>query len=80
MKKRSVRSVLFSLIIVASICSYVFLTTASFNFEQATTETAQEQQLMENELDGDDQEIYVPDVAFIKKFLEASRKILTTTF
>jgi len=80
MRKKSTRTILFSLVIAASICSYVFLNAVSFCFEDAAAAPQNEQQVMEEELDSNTTEIYVPDVAVIKKFLEASRKILTSTF
>ncbi len=78
MKKTNTRTILLGLLVAASFGSYIFLHTASFDGKMYSTEVPSEQQVIEEEIESNSPEIYVPDVAVIKKMLETTRKFLTS--
>jgi hypothetical protein len=77
MKKVSTRTVLFVLLIAASLSSYIFLST------RADTHTASEAELIKeatvNEGTEAQEEIVLPDVRLLKKAIETGKRLVPTS-
>ena len=74
MKKSVTRTVLLSLLIAASIGSYIYLNSVSpgaFSYEQAVSEEEYEENMESN-----DAEIILPDIHLIKKVVETGKRLL----
>ncbi|MCB0559250.1 MAG: hypothetical protein H6573_18025 [Lewinellaceae bacterium] len=74
MKKSSTRTVLFSLLISASIGSYIYLNSLSspmVSFDQAAGVEEYEEDIESN-----DAEIILPDVHLIKKVIETGKRLI----
>ena len=74
MKKSSTRTVLFCLLIAASIGSYIYLNSLSSpmaSFEQTT-----DLEEFEEDIESNDAEIILPDIHLIKKVVETGKRLL----
>ncbi|MCO6476511.1 MAG: hypothetical protein J5I94_07810 [Phaeodactylibacter sp.] len=73
MKKSSTRTVLFSLLIAASLGSYIYLHSLSGQpvYEQAATEEEYNE-----DIESSDAEIILPDIQLIKKAVETGRRLI----
>ena len=74
MKKSSTRTVLFCLLIAASIGSYIYLNSLSspmVSFDQAAGVEEYEEDIESN-----DAEIILPDVHLIKKVIETGKRLI----
>jgi hypothetical protein len=72
MKKSTTRSLLFIVLLAASIGAYAFLNVASYNLTGSTTAEQQEEQLHESE----EVKLVLPDVRLIKKVVEHGQRLL----
>lgn len=72
MKKSTTRSLLFIVLLAASISAYAFLNVASYNLISSTTAEQQEEQLHESE----EVKLVLPDVRLIKKVVEHGQRLL----
>ncbi len=71
MKKSSTRTVLFCLLIAASLGSYIYLNSLSVQsvpYEQAAIE--------EEDMESGDAEIILPDIQLLKKVVETGRRLI----
>ena len=74
MKKSSTRTVLFSLLISASIGSYIYLNSLSspmVSFEQTT-----DLEEFEEDIESNDAEIILPDIHLVKKVIETGKRLI----
>ncbi len=76
MKKNSLQKIIFALLIVTSLASYIYLNTVEVDLPSNSTEIKAE---LEEEEKLDDQEMLLPDVKFIKHILEKSKKIIPSS-
>ena len=80
MKRTRTRSTLFGILIAVSLCSYLFLNVVNLQTQPLDVNQDTELQVAEEEIDAQQREIYVPDVALLQKILETTRKLLSTQF
>ena len=74
MKKSSTRTVLFCLLIAASIGSYIYLNSLSspmVSFEQTT-----DLEEFEEDIESNDAEIILPDIHLVKKINETGKRLI----
>ena len=71
MRRINTRTILIAILAVASISSYVYLSSMSRQMEEASVEVEQ----LEAE-SVDQTELLMPDVHMVKKFLEVGKRIL----
>ena len=74
MKKSSTRTVLFCLLIAASIGSYIYLNSLSspmVSFEQTT-----DLEEFEEDIESNDAEIILPDIHLVKKVIETGKRLI----
>ena len=74
MKKSSTRTVLFCLLIAASIGSYIYLNSLSspmVSFEQTT-----DLEEFEEDIESNDAEIILPDIHLVKKIIETGKRLI----
>ena len=78
MKKMTTRTVIAVMLIVASLCSYIYLNTMEVATPMgATTEQLDEQEL--NDMDGTPKEVALPDVEILERILESGKRLLPTS-
>jgi hypothetical protein len=73
MRKFSTRSVLLALLVITSICSYIYLNTVNVTTESANQATEVEST---NEIDEQESELVLPDLRVVKKVLETGKKFI----
>ncbi|HMQ46125.1 MAG TPA: hypothetical protein PKA00_00230 [Saprospiraceae bacterium] len=73
MKKITTRTVLFSLLLMASAASYIFLNIASWKQDQARLE---KETPLEEDLEAEQNKLFLPDVQVLKKLVETGRKLV----
>ncbi|MEN0006135.1 MAG: hypothetical protein AAF798_18435 [Bacteroidota bacterium] len=78
MKKLSTRTVLIILLVVASLSSYVFLSTRATSYTATPNTELTEEQAIQEEVDSE-QEIILPDVQLLKKAIEAGKRLVPTS-
>ena len=78
MRKLSTRSVLLVLLVVASICSYIYLNTVTVSSSgtSASNDPDIENVSEMNEIESQQQELVLPDVTMIKKILETGKRLI----
>ncbi len=77
MKKINTRTVLVALLMVASLCSYIYLNTVEFSTESASAVQTEEE---ESEMFSDTpQEMVLPDVQLLRKVIESGKRLLPTS-
>ena len=78
MRKFSTRSVLFALLVVTSICSYIYLNTVNVDSgntaPSGTTEIENSKEL--DEMENQKGELVLPDIQVIKKILETGKRLI----
>ena len=81
MKKLNSRSILFILLVAASIVSYIYLNTVSVENLQSTAEIEAVEADKELEgLDAQQKEIFLPDVRILKKAIDTGRRLIPASW
>ncbi|MCH2084377.1 MAG: hypothetical protein MK226_18410 [Saprospiraceae bacterium] len=75
MKKITTRTVIVVMLIVASLCSYIYLNTMEVSTPMGVTT----EQLEEQELSGTTNEMVLPDVKILERILESGKRLLPTS-
>lgn len=73
MKKITTRTVLFSLLLMASAASYIFLNIASWEHDRRHSE---QEIPLDEELEAEQKKLFLPDVQVLKKIVETGRKLV----
>ena len=81
MRKLSTRSVLLVLLVVASICSYIYLNTVTVSSPgtSASNDPEIENVSEMDEIESEQQELVLPDVQMIKKILETGKRLIPSS-
>ncbi|MEL6866533.1 MAG: hypothetical protein AAFP19_19060 [Bacteroidota bacterium] len=72
MKRKSLRSALFVLLVLTSLCSYIFLNTVEMVSPGVDGSLSKELQ----QLEPDEQDMALPDVQIMKTILQKSKELL----
>ncbi|MFK7931969.1 MAG: hypothetical protein AB8G22_00585 [Saprospiraceae bacterium] len=76
MKKINARIIIGSLAILCSCCSYLYLGAVSCQQSQAAVSNSLLQVITEEQPVEEDQDTYLPDVQFLKKALELTKRAI----
>lgn len=79
MKKLNFRLIFCSLLMVASLCSYVYLSTISCQQANNSTSNHLLQVVTEEQPVEEQKDIYLPDVQFLKKAFELTKRMIQIT-
>lgn len=74
MRKFSTRSVLLALLVITSICSYIYLNTVSVSATESANQATEVEST--NEMDEQESELVLPDLRVVKKVLETGKKFI----